>query len=226
MQYGYHCGMIWGAALAAGARAYHLLGAGPQAETAAIMASQRLVAAFRAHNNRINCLDITGIDQSSSNMQMTVYFFVKGGVIKCMRMAAEYAPTAFAEINAALTAEHIAAPAPPVSCAALLMHKLGASEMHTVMAASLAGGIGLCGGACGALGAAIWLMGLNNLQAGGKIDFKPPEALEVMDKFAECTNNEFECAAIVGRKFADVADHAAYLRDGGCAEIIDLLATT
>ena len=33
MQHGYQCGMIWGAALAAGAQAYRLYGAGAQAET-------------------------------------------------------------------------------------------------------------------------------------------------------------------------------------------------
>lgn len=39
MQRGYQCGMIWGAALAAGAEAHRLHGPGPQAETAAIMAA-------------------------------------------------------------------------------------------------------------------------------------------------------------------------------------------
>ncbi len=33
MGYGYQCGMLWGAALAAGAHAYHLFGTGPRAET-------------------------------------------------------------------------------------------------------------------------------------------------------------------------------------------------
>jgi hypothetical protein len=34
------------------------------------------------------------------------------------------------------------------------------SDMHMVMAVGLAGGIGLSGGACGALGAAIWIIGM------------------------------------------------------------------
>jgi hypothetical protein len=45
-QYGYQCGMLWGATLAAGAQAYRLYGAGPQAETQAIIAAQRLVESF------------------------------------------------------------------------------------------------------------------------------------------------------------------------------------
>ena len=45
---------------------------------------------------------------------------------------------------------------------------MGVSEMHTVMAAGLAGGIGLSGGACGALGAAIWINGMNDSQEGAR----------------------------------------------------------
>ena len=46
-----------------------------------------------------------------------------------------------------------------------------------------------------------------------------------MDRFLASADYEFECASIVGRKFADVADHAAYVREGGCAKIIAALAT-
>jgi hypothetical protein len=63
MQHGFQCGMIWGATLAAGAQAYRLYGPGPQAETGAIIAAQRLVESFRARNNNINCLEITNIDK-------------------------------------------------------------------------------------------------------------------------------------------------------------------
>ncbi|MCP4715689.1 MAG: hypothetical protein GY868_11275, partial [Deltaproteobacteria bacterium] len=210
MQHGYQCGMIWGAALAAGAQAYRLFGPGPQAETKAIMAAQRVVESFRAGNNNINCLNITGLDQSSSNMQMTTYFFIKGGFIGCMRMAARYAPAAYSEINSALSEKHIESPSPPVSCAAMLAQKMGVSDMHTVMAAGLAGGIGLCGGACGALGAAIWIIEMNSSQAGGgKTDFKSPRAIAAVERFMKSSDDKFECSEIVGRKFENIDDHAA-----------------
>ena len=225
MQHGYQCGMIWGATLAAGAQAYRLLGPGPQAETGAIIAAQRLVESFRALNNNINCLEITDIDKSSSTMQMIIYFLIKGGSIGCFRMAARYAPVAFSKINTALSEKHIEAPSAPVSCSAMLAQKMGVSDMHTVMAAGFAGGIGLCGGACGALGAAIWIIGMNSLKEGvGKIEFKNPSALDAIDKFIKCTDFEFECSEIVGRKFENIEDHAGYLRDGGCSEIIEVLA--
>jgi hypothetical protein len=226
MQHGYQCGMIWGAALAAGAQAYRLLGPGPQAETKAIFAAQRLVASFRALNNNINCLEITDIDKSSSTMQMIIYFLIKGGSIGCLRMAARYATVAFSEINTALSEKHIEAPSAPASCSAMLAQKMGVSDMHTVMAAGFAGGIGLCGGACGALGAAIWIIGMNSLKEGvGKIEFKNPSVLDAIDRFKKCTDYEFECSKIVGRRFENVDDHAGYLRDGGCSEIIEVLAT-
>ncbi len=226
MQHGYQCGMIWGAALAAGAQAYRLFGPGPQAETRAIIATQRIVESFRAQNNNINCHEITGIDKSSSTMKMITYFLIKGGSIGCFRMAARYAPVAFREINTALSEENIEAPSAPVSCAAMLAQKMGLSDMHTVMAAGLAGGIGLCGGACGALGAAIWIIGMNTSEdGGGKINyFNNPGAADAIDIFTKCTDYEFECSEIVGRKFENVGDHADYLRNGGCSKIIDVLA--
>ncbi len=226
MQHGYQCGMIWGAALAAGAQAYRLFSPGPQAETEAIIAAQRLVDAFRACSGEINCLEITDIDKSSSIMKMIFVFLIKGKTIGCMRMSAKYAQAAFSEINTAFSEKNIESPTPPVSCAAMLAQKMGASDMHTAMVAGFAGGIGLCGGACGALGAAIWLTVMNNSKEGGsKVEFKNPRALGAIDKFIKCTDYEFECSKIVGRRFENINDHAAYLRDGGCSKIIEVLAT-
>ncbi len=225
MQHGYQCGMLWGSTLAAGAQAYRLLGPGPRAETGAIIAAQRLVESFRALNKNIDCIELTGIDKSSSSMQMFTYFLIKGGTISCMRMAVRYAPAAFSEINSALSGGNIEAPSAPASCSAMLAQKMGVSGMHTVMAAGLAGGIGLSGGACGALGAAIWIIGMNTIKAGdGKLDFMNPKAQDAIGRFIKCTDFEFECSKIVGRRFEDAGDHAAYLRDGGCSKIIEALA--
>jgi hypothetical protein len=225
IMHGYQCGMIWGAVLAAGAQAYRILGKGPQAEAKAIIAAQRIVESFRAQNKNINCREITEIDISSPTMKMIVRFLIKSGG-GCLRMAARYPPVAFSEIDTALSEEHVGVFHAPVSCAAMLAQKMGASDMHTVMAAGFAGGIGLSGGACGALGAAIWIIGMNSLKEGAdKIGFKAPGALDAIERFIKCTNYEFECSKIVGRKFESVGDHASYLRDGGCSAIIEVLAT-
>jgi hypothetical protein len=99
--------MIWGASLAAGAQAYRLLGAGPEAQARAVVASTRVVESFRALTGEINCLEITHLDTSSTTMQMVTFFLLKGGVIGCFHMAAQYAPIAFREIGAALAEDRL-----------------------------------------------------------------------------------------------------------------------
>jgi hypothetical protein len=224
-QMGFQCGQVWGAALAAGARAYQLFGPGPEAEAAAIIAAQRLAESFRTRYKSINCLDVIDLDWKNAQAKQVLKFLLRGGPVRCFSSTAGYARAAFSEINATFAGNQLAAPAAPVSCAALLAQKMGASDLHTVMAASLAGGIGLSGGACGALGAAIWLIEMNRVKEGtGKVEFNSPEATEAIDRFLQSSDGEFECAIIAGRKFENVTDHAAYLRAGGCARIIEALA--
>lgn len=222
---GYQCGMLWGGALAAGAQAYRLQGAGARAEVEALLAAQKLVATFRARARDINCAEITELEWKKPAKGQVVKFLARGGPIGCFRLAADYAQIAFDTINHAPDDEQLSTPAQPVSCTALLAQKMGVSELHAVMAAGLAGGIGLSGGACGVLGAAIWFKGINTLKNGGQLRFDLNASSAELERFLASADYEFECANIVGRKFADVADHAAYVREGGCAKIIAALAT-
>jgi hypothetical protein len=231
LQHGYQCGMLWGATLAAGAQAYRRHGPGPQAETEAVVAAQRLVESFRARNKHIDCSDLTHVvwkPSSKRQLAKSVFkFLIKGGPIGCFRMAAQYAPEAFDEINTVISEEHIEAPSPPVSCAAMLAQKMGESDMHTVMAAGFAGGIGFSGSACGALGAAIWIIGMDSSTDGDSaMGFQNPKAEETIERFLMSTDYEFECSEIVGRKFENIGEHADYLREGGCSEIIEALAAS
>lgn len=234
MGYGYQCGMLWGAALAAGAQAYRLFGPGPQAETQALLAAQRLVQSFHRRNKHLNCSEIIEMNWQeilkNPAVGQVLKFFLKGGPIVCFSKTAKYARIAFDEIQFSLAGEPIAAPAAPVSCAALLAQKMGASDLHAVMAAGFAGGIGLSGGACGALGAAIWISGLDGGRAtNGDADpgdlFNNPKAIALIERYLQSADYKFECAEIVGRKFESVADHAAYLQAGGCAGILTALAS-
>jgi len=229
LQNGYQCGMLWGAALAAGARAYQLFGPGPQAEAAAIVAAQRLVETFLARNKHINCGDITNIDWKGSTqrrmlMQMARYF-TRGGPLLCFSMTAGYAQAAFSEITHAYSSPTADAPSAPVSCAALLARKAGLDDRHAVMAAGLAGGIGLSGGACGALGVATWILAMKQgPQDGAAVAMTLPGADALVEKFLQSSDYEFECAKIVGRKFDGVDDHARHMREEGCSAIIEALA--
>ena len=229
MNYGYQCGMVWGVALAAGAQAYRLRGPGPQAESEAVVAAQRLVSVFRASNkNEFNCMEISEMNmQGEIKAGQILKFFLKGGPVGCFRMAARYAPQAFDEINDTSAA-------PPVqtmfkmSCTALLGQKMGLSEKRITMMSGLAGGIGLCGGGCGALGGAIWVLGMKLLEEGlvGPLweskEFQA-KATALIDDFVQ-TAGGLECMEITGREFDNVEDHAAFLHQGGCAEVIEFLA--
>jgi hypothetical protein len=229
LQNGYQCGILWGAALAAGVRAHQQLGSGPYAETQAILATQNLVRAFSLRNTHINCSDIVGFnwrgDSSNSLARQILKFFLRGGLWICFSNTANFAKTTHHEINRTLTVSSQTVPTTPVSCASLLARQMGASDMHAVMAAGFAGGIGLSGGACGALGAAIWITGMaQSRENHSKPGLNDPLTLAVLERYLGATNGEFECARVVGKHFADVADHADYLQAGGCAKIIQALA--
>jgi hypothetical protein len=216
---GYQCGIIWGSTLAAGAEAHRRFGAGTRAEGLAIAAAQRIVSSFRARNGAIDCFDLTDTDFGSS--AQTWKYLLGGKPVGCFRMAARYAPVAKTEIDAALAASGVVVAEQRASCSALLARRMGASEAHQVMVAGFAGGVGLCGGACGALGAAVWLGAMNRDE-----DFKAAEARAggIVERFLAASGHRFECTDIVGRKFESAADHAAYLRQGGCGELIDAVA--
>jgi hypothetical protein len=230
LQNGYQCGMLWGAALAAGAQAYRQFGPGAQAETQAVIATQRMTESFRQRNRSINCSEITHILWKGSGdkqmMAQVLKFFLKGGPAVCFSMVASYAKVASREIEHTFSEAGSLPACSPASCAAELARRMGASELHTVMAAGFAGGIGLSGGACGALGAAVWLLGMQaSRQSGAKPPYDNPLALAALERYLESSDYEFECAKVTGRKFENVADHSEYLRQGGCAHIIEALAT-
>ena len=212
------------AALAAGAQAYRLFGPGPRAEAAAVAASRRLVQSFGASNQQINCLELTDTDMQQTAGVLKYLF--KGGPISCGRMAVRFSPLALNEINAALAEDPATVPASCASCAATTARQMGASELHAVMAAGLAGGIGLSGGCCGALGAAIWITGINHPEEKIGLSADDTRVGELLEAFVASADHRFECAEIVGRRFAGVNDHARYLRGGGCSELIRTMALT
>jgi len=227
VQHGYQCGQVWGAALAAGAQAYHRYGTGPRAEAAAVYAARRTTAAMRDTEGDINCLELTDMrDTGMQELSGVLKYFIKGGPISCARMAMRYAPVAYEQINEALDEEPPEVTSPCASCAAEVARKMGADDKHVVMAAALAGGIGLSGGGCGALGAAVWLTSLNRPEEKTGLTAGDTTVGKVIETFGKHSYHEFECEEIVGRRFVDEADHARYVSGRGCRELIDALVET
>ncbi len=224
--HGYQCGMVWGASLAAGAQAYQVFGAGPTAETAAVLASRRIIDSFSRYNRAkaVDCLAISGLNmrEKFKARDMLRYIFT-GRMLRCFTMTPGIARASIAEIDAVYASPPADVPSPPVSCSALLVRKAGFSDQHIVMAAGLAGGIGLSGSGCGALGAAIWAYALkHSIALGLKAD---PHVKSILDLFSSRFGPDFTCSGITGRKFENVRDHAEFLRQGGCSELITLLAS-
>lgn len=223
LMHGYQCGMIWGSTLAAGAQAYRLYGPGPQTEATVVGAAQEIVQTFRECTSHVDCLDITDTNPQNGR-QVFTHFFLKGGVARCVGMASKFAPEAFTHINDALGRHSDCANCSSGNCAALLARKVGASEKHQVMASGLAGGIGFSGGGCGALGAAIWLLGIKGREEGLKNKVINSRIEGMIEKFLKTSDHEFECSEIIGRQFKNVDDHAEFVNSGGCSEIIESLA--
>ncbi len=232
MQRGYQCGMLWGATLAAGAEASRRTDPGSRAEAAALAATQKLVETFHARTGTIDCADITNTEWKSK-WQMFLYM-AKGGPITCFKLASRYASEAFESIEESLATEPPEAPDEPVSCASMLARRMGMSDRHAAMLAGYAGGIGLSGGGCGALGTALWILALNHLEVldpdkeQGKNLWDSKEfqtrANEVIEHFLKHSEFEFKCAKITGKTFENLPDHSGYLREGGCGELIEALA--
>lgn len=230
-QYGYQCGQIWGAALAAGARVHQKIGDGPEAETRTLLTAQKLVESFKDTSGEVNCHEITTLNKDSTNMDMVKYFLLKGGSVGCFRLASHYAPKAYDAIEETLGQESVSVSEQPLSCTALLAKNMGAQERHQTMASGLAGGIGLCGEACGALGTAVWIHAMKLKREDPETDLWKDEKFgtqfeALVETFLEASDYEFECQDIVGRKFESVEDHAKYLQAGGCSKIIDALSQT
>lgn len=222
LQHGYQCGLLWGAALAAGAEAYRRFGAGAKAEAAAVFAAQKLADAFHARYGELNCLELINTDWHKTGQ--VIRYFLKGGTLRCFGMAGGFSPLAHAVIEEALAGDDFPVPERSVSCSAELLRRMGASEQQVVMGAGLAGGIGLSGGACGAMGAAIWFTALTIRGEDAKLDYKDPRLLEMIETYLESSDYRFECGDIVGGTFASASDHSAHLCAGGCAKILDALS--
>ena len=218
---GFQCGMIWGAALGAGAEAYRKSENLDRAIDLAMNTTQQLVASFANRTHTVNCRDITETD-FSKKLQMANYLLFKAK--SCFDLAADWAPEA---IDAAHIGLSMKPPRShkPLSCASEVVRKMGANAERQAMVAGFAGGLGLSGYTCGALSAAIWMSSIDWCQQHPrKMADTNPMAKKTYQRFQAVTDSNVLCHKICGRRFKSIDDHAEYIDQGGCAELIDALA--
>jgi hypothetical protein len=225
MRKGYQCGMLWGASLAAGAEAWRRHSDRGQSIAAAITATQPLLDSFYRREKTIICRDLTLFDTTTK--WGMVKFFLTGKPLMCTNRAAAWVPEAIRAAEEGLASEQEDIPDLPMSCAFEVAKRMGASDEEMVMVAGFAGGLGLSGNACGALAAAIWLKTLEHCK---QHPGNPPDpntgAIKILSAFQESTGNEFQCHKICGHRFKTIGDHTEFVKNGGCKNLIDLLART
>jgi len=231
MNQGFQCGMLWGAALAAGGEAYRRQGNLDGAIAAAVSATQELITSFMEQTDTVNCREIIGLDLTSeTGMAEFMERVTSQGMenSQCFNLAEKWAPHAMEAGRKGVDA--VFDPAlKPRSCASEVVRQMGGSEEEMAMVAGFAGGLGLFGGACGALSAAIWKKMLDWCREHPEKDppyFNNKTAVNMLKAFSEETKGAMRCREICGRQFADLTDHTEYLNRGGCKHLMDVLAVS
>jgi hypothetical protein len=222
-QQGYQCGLLWGAVFAAGAESFRRWPDRDRAIGMAIQAARHVNAAFVARAGSADCYDITSCDWKSK-LSMAKYMLT-GKFLSCFKLADAWAPEAIRAAEEGLALDPADLPARPLSCAAEVVRLSGGSDADMVMAAGLAGGIGLSGGGCGALAAAIWMNALSRIREKAyKTSMSDPVAERILRTFFDAAGSELDCRIVAGRTFASVADHTEFIEAGGCGRLIQALA--
>jgi hypothetical protein len=228
-QKGYQCGMLWGAALAAGAESFRRHRNQGDAIASAITASRSLVGSFAGRTGSVNCRDVSRVD-FENKFEMTLFMIktiLKGFFYSpCFNLIVKWTPEAIRAANQGLSVRP-ERNQPGVSCASEVLIKMGATVEEAVMVAGFAGGIGLSGNACGALSAAIWYKILRQARQNPSVTpsyFNNQDVKTAFRSFYIQTGSEILCSRICGRQFATLDEHTAYIRNGGCSRLIDTLA--
>ncbi len=225
LQEGHQCGMLWGASLAVGAEAYRTCADQNEAIRVAVNATQSLMNSFSKNEHTIDCRDITHCDFKSK--WSYAKYMVSGRFLYCFKMADKWAPDAVQSARKGLAGNQPNGASVAMSCATEVARKMGASDEEMIMVAGFAGGMGLSGAACGALSAAIWMKSLAWCkEEAKKMALKNPEAKKTLEIFYKTTDANILCTDITGTNFKSLDDHTNFIKNGGCATLIDVLAQT
>ena len=222
-QQGYQCGMLWGSALAMGTEAYRRRDNQGEAIALAITATKYMIDSFLTKSVSTECEEITETDMT--NKWSLAKYMLTGKAFGCFNLAAKWAPDAIKAAREGLDLEISSNAKESVSCATKVIKLMNGTDEESIMVAGFAGGIGLLGGGCGALGAAIWKNTLELVKKDEwKYNLKDPSVTNLIDKFYEASDYKMECSEICGKTFTSVEEHSNYIKDGGCKNIIETVA--
>ena len=228
MQQGYQCGMLWGATLAVGAESLRRCENQNQATGKAIIATQHLMESFPKTTKCINCREITKCNLTSKLglMKLMLKTILRGFVNShCFNLAKKWAPKAIQTAKDGLSLNQTNITQPLISCASEVVKKMGGNEEQIAMVAGLAGGMGLSGNACGALGAAIWMNTIEvNKEESNKFSLYHQKAKKTLKTFLDNTDSKILCSEVCGVKFQTIDEHTEFVKKGGCDKLIKMLS--
>lgn len=241
MHRGDACGLLTGAVLAAGFEAKRRFSDDATRSGAALQVAVRLAAALPELAGSVNCRDIT--DGELITLAGRLRYLQQGTAPRCGRLHLKWGERAHELIDRSLTE---LADQPPVAicanCAVETLRRcapsVGVPAEDAVVVAGLAGGVGLLGNVCGALGAGVFALGAARYrqaqadQRDSRLRGSIQELLGTAYRGAatdlrsslEAGLGSCLCEEIIGRRFASVADHSEFIELGGCREVITSVA--
>ncbi len=238
MHLGQACGLLTGATLAAGFGARARYKEEKLITEAALNATIRLTEAYIELAGSINCCDITEV--SFSTLHGRLKYLQDGKGKMCGRLHLRWASLAndiiekvLAEFSSQTSTKGCE------NCAVQAMKRLVNAGIvkneDSVLVAGLAGGIGLSGNICGALAACVFAVANNSYsnRKNKKRDSKLKGTLQEIfginnyglpAQIRQMFINEFGselCAEISKKKFTNIQDYSLFLKNVGCAEVIE-----
>lgn len=237
MHQGNACGLLSGAILSAGLQAAQRFGDEPTRSAATLHAAVRLADAFPETSGAVNCQEITG--QSVVTLRQKAQYLREGKGRDCGRLLMKWANRTDTLVGEALTEFEGRDPsASCANCSVETFKRIASGDELTrfgsTYVAGLAGGVGLLGRSCAALTVGIFVLTLRHYaarrsqrrdsqllgllhEAGlGRFRKKPARLFE---EFKLEFGSEL-CSEIVGRQFTSPDDHASFITQGGCREVI------
>ncbi len=241
MHLGHACGLLTGAALAAGFAARARFDDDGTRSGAALHAAIQLARAYPELTRSVNCREITEV--SLTRLSGRLRYLQQGKGRMCGRLHLKWAPQAQQLIDKALMEFRELRPAGGcANCAVQTLRELessvGMKAGDSVLVAGFAGGVGLLGNVCGALAAGVFAMsaGHHLAQEQKKRDSRIRGSLEELAganyrgaatrlrlEFVGQFGSEL-CIDIIGRRFLDAADHSTFVEQGGCENVTKFVA--
>ena len=241
MHLGHACGLLTGAAVAAGFLAQRRFSDDETRSAAALYAAIQLAKAYPELAESANCREITEVPLT--NLRGRLRFLQKGKARMCGHLHLRWAPQANELIKKALTQFESQRPIREcANCAVRTMKKVvtvkGMKKEDAVLVSGLAGGVGLLGNVCGALAVGVFALSVihylgrdrkrrdsrirGSLQELAGTRYRGPITrlrLAFIDHFGSDL-----CSQIIRRRFKDIEDHSIFIKSGECQQVIDFIA--